>query len=77
MDSNQNPKGNNNAQKYPRKNDIFDLEKIPMEVLDRGWQDYRPYLSKIKPGSILYDNSLDKSADELENDTNNDNDEQT
>ena len=39
--------------KYPSKNDVFDLNKIPMEVLDRAWQPYRPYLEKLDPDSPL------------------------
>ena len=29
------------------KDDIFDLEKIPMSILDKGWKRYNPYLLKI------------------------------
>ncbi|MBR3797395.1 MAG: hypothetical protein IKK36_00580 [Bacteroidales bacterium] len=29
--------------KYNSKDDVFDLDKIPMSVLDKWWKDYRPY----------------------------------
>lgn len=32
---------------YPSSDDIFDLDKIPMEVLDEGYQSYRPYLKNL------------------------------
>lgn len=38
---------------YPHKNEIFDLDKIPMEILDRAWQDYRPYLYAINHNNYL------------------------
>ena len=43
---------------YPSSDDIFDLDKIPMEILDKGYQSYRPYLKN--PNSAKKD-----SADEL------------
>lgn len=33
---------------YPSSDEVFDLDKIPMDVLDKGWQSYRPYLDKMK-----------------------------
>lgn len=35
------------TQKYPRKNELFDLDKISKDVLDRGWKDYGPYVFNI------------------------------
>ena len=30
-------------EKYESNDDVFDLNKIPMSVLDKWWKDYRPY----------------------------------
>lgn len=35
------------SQNYPHKDDVFDLDKIPMEILDKGWQRYRPSLFNV------------------------------
>lgn len=31
-------------ERYPHSDDIFDLDQIPMEILDKAWQRYHPYL---------------------------------
>ena len=35
-------------QNYTSRDDVFDLDKFPMDVMDNGWQSYRPYLDKMK-----------------------------
>ena len=32
---------------HPSKDDIFDLNSIPMDILDNGWKRYHPYLFTI------------------------------
>lgn len=34
-------------QRIHRKDDIFDLDKIPIEILDKGWKRYHPYIFNI------------------------------
>lgn len=39
--------------KYPSKNKDFNLDEIPMYILDKGWQRYRPYTMGIPHGHPL------------------------
>ena len=31
----------------PSRDDVFDINEIPIEILDKGWQRYHPYLFMI------------------------------
>ncbi|MBR4647024.1 MAG: hypothetical protein IKO75_07950 [Bacteroidales bacterium] len=48
------------------KDDIFDLEKIPMSILDKGWKRYNPYLLKIDHRHPLSTRRVCEGTDYLE-----------
>lgn len=48
------------------KDDLFDLDKIPMSILDKGWQRYNPYLLKIDHRHPLSSKRVCESTDYLE-----------
>ena len=43
----------NIRKRHPSKNEDFDLEKINIHILDKGWQRYRPYTMGIPHGHPL------------------------
>jgi hypothetical protein len=52
--------------KYKSSDDVFDLDKIPMSVLDEGYKRYNPYLLKIDHGHPLSTRRVCESTDYLE-----------
>lgn len=48
------------------KDDVFDLDKVPMSILDTGWQRYNPYLLKIDHRHPLSTRRICESSDYLE-----------
>lgn len=51
---------------YNTKDDIFDLDKIPMYILDKGWKRYNPYLLKIDHRHPLSTRIVCEGTDYLE-----------
>ncbi|MBO7561656.1 MAG: hypothetical protein J6T04_02070 [Bacteroidales bacterium] len=47
----------------PSKDDIFDLDSIPMDILDNGWQRYHPYLFTIDHRNPLANRVVEESTD--------------
>lgn len=52
-------KEKNLGKTYPSSDDIFDLDKIPMEVLDKGYQSYSPYLKNFNPSKEITPKYMD------------------
>ena len=48
---------------YPSSDDLFDLNKIPMEVLDKGWTRYHPYLFTIDHRNPLANRVIEEATD--------------
>ncbi len=48
------------------KDDVFDLDVIPVSILDKGWQRYNPYLLKIDHRHPLSTRRVCESTDYLE-----------
>ena len=69
-------KGIGHGKNYPHKNDFFDLDKIPMGVLDKAWGFYSsyidiakfgPYCSKLVTEDIDYKKNLEVAKEKMLN----------
>lgn len=48
---------------YSYSDELFDLNQIPMEILDRGWQRYHPYLFTIDHRNPLANRVIEAKTD--------------
>lgn len=48
---------------YASSDDIFNLNEIPMEILDKGWVRYHPYLFNINHRNPLANRVIEESTD--------------
>ena len=48
---------------YPSSNELFDVNKIPMDILDKGWARYHPYLFTINHRNPLANRVIEESTD--------------
>lgn len=48
---------------YPSSNELFNLNKISMDILDKGWTRYHPYLFTINHRNPLANRVIEESTD--------------